>query len=103
MHRTIPPLATIILAVGLAGCASGPSQEGTGDYLHDAAITSKIKSAYVGDPKVSALGIHVKTFNGTVQLSGFAADQGEIDRAVEIARSVNGVNDVNSEIQLKEK
>lgn len=101
MHRIKPLFAVVILAIGLTGCASSPSGEDYGEYLHGAAITTKIKTAFIGDPKVSALNIHVKTVKGTVQLSGEALDQSEIDRAVELAKSVDGVTGVETDIRLK--
>jgi osmotically-inducible protein OsmY len=47
------------------------------------------------------LNVNVETFKGTVQLSGFANDQNEINRAVEIARGVKGVSSVKNDIRLK--
>jgi hyperosmotically inducible periplasmic protein len=38
--------------------------------------------------------INVETRKGKVQLSGFSNNQAQIDRAVEIVRTVNGVNSV---------
>jgi osmotically-inducible protein OsmY len=85
----------------LAGCASTPTQDSTGQYIDDATITTKVKAAFVKDDQVSALNIHVTTFKGVVQLSGFADNQDEIDRAVELARNVRGVKSVKNDIHLK--
>ncbi len=69
--------------------------------MDDSLITSKIKAKFVADKAVSALSIKVDTYKGVVQLSGFANDRREIERAVQIAESVNGVTSVRNDIQLK--
>lgn len=87
------------LLIVLVGCAGTASQESTGEYLDDSAITAKVKSTFVSDRQVNALDIKVTTFKGTVQLSGFANSQQEIDRAVELARNVEGVKSVKNDIR----
>lgn len=89
----------ILIVNLLLGCASTSTQESTGEYLDDSAITAKVKSAFVGDKKVSALDIQVVTFKGVVQLSGFVSSQQEIGRAVELARNVPGVKSVKNDIR----
>ena len=88
------------LLVVLIGCAGASRQESAGQYLDDSTITTRVKSAYVTDRQVSALDIKVTTLKGTVQLSGFANSQQEIDRAVELARNVEGVQAVKNDIRL---
>lgn len=96
-------LAACLLSVGLSACASGPERQGPGDYIHDSSITTRVKTAFIRDPDIHAMGIHVETIDSKVQLSGTAATQKEIDRAVEIATGVSGVEGVKNDIQLKEK
>lgn len=96
-------LGTVLagVAVGSSGCASTRTQESTGQYFDDAAITTRVKAAFVEDKAVSAARINVETFKGVVQLSGFANNQAEIDQAVALARAVSGVKDVKNDIRLK--
>lgn len=96
-HNLIPFM--ILMASLLLGCAGTSTQESTGEYLDDSAITAKVKSAFVSDKQVSALDIKVTTFKGVVQLSGYASSQQEIDRAVELARKVPGVKSVKNDIR----
>lgn len=72
-----------------------------GEYVDDAAITAKVKAAFVRDNEVKALDIKVETYRGVVQLSGFARNNAEIQRALEIARNVAGVKSVRNDIQLR--
>jgi osmotically-inducible protein OsmY len=90
-----------VLMVSFLGCASKPGQSGTGEYIDDSVITTKVKAAIFNEPSLSANEIKVKTFKGRVQLSGFVGSQAEINRAVEVARSVEGVQSVNNDMRVK--
>ena len=83
------------------GCSSTPTSSSTGQQIDDTTITTKVKAKMVDDPAVSALNIKVETFKGTVQLSGFANNATEVNRAVEIARGTDGVKSVKNDIRLK--
>jgi len=89
------------LAVLLSGCAGSPTQESTGEYLDDSALTAKVKTALLRDPEVSGLAINVETFKGEVQLSGFAKSEAARQRAEEVARAVAGVETIRNDIRLK--
>jgi hyperosmotically inducible protein len=91
----------LITVLFLAACAATPTDESTGEYADDAAITAKVKTALLQDPEVSGLAINVDTFKGTVQLSGFANSKREKQRAETLARSVAGVQSVQNSIRLK--
>jgi hypothetical protein len=90
-----------ILMVSLLGCASNSKQAGTGEYFDDTAITTKVKAAIFNEPTLKSAEINVETFKGVVQLSGFVSSQADINRAVEVARSVKGVKSVKNDMRLK--
>ena len=94
-------LATASLALGLTGCASTSTSEGTGEYLDDVVITTKVRSAIFNEPDLSAAEINVETFKGRVQLSGFVSSREEIERAGRIARGIAGVSSVVNDIRIK--
>jgi osmotically-inducible protein OsmY len=85
----------------MAGCASTPTQEGTGEYVDDSVITAKVKASIFNEPTLKASEINVETFKGTVQLSGFVSDPAEIQKAAEVARGVKGVTSVKNDIRVK--
>ena len=89
---------TLLTAVG---CASTQKQEGTGEYIDDSVITSKIKAAILNEPGLSSAEINVETFKGEVQLSGYVNSIADITRAVEVAQGVKGVNSVKNDMRLK--
>lgn len=87
--------------LGAAGCASTPKQEGTGEYVDDAVVTTKVKAAIFNEPALKSAEINVETFKGSVQLSGFVNSQADIDKAIQITRSVKGVQAVKNDMRLK--
>jgi len=102
--KTTNLLCTTILIVMLAviaGCASSSTKEGTGEYIDDTVITTKVKLAIMEDPALKSSEINVETFKGVVQLSGFVVSQEAINKAIETARSVNGVTSVKNDMRLK--
>jgi osmotically-inducible protein OsmY len=90
-----------VLLASLLGCASTPKQEGTGEYLDDTVITTKVKAAVFSEPSLKSAEINVETFKGVVQLSGFVSSPANINKAVAVARSVNGVKSVKNDMLLK--
>lgn len=94
-------LFTAILLVSVAGCASTATQEGTGGYIDDTVITTKVKAAIFDTPSLKSTEISVETFKGTVQLSGFVKSQSDITTAVQVARGVKGVVAVKNDMRLK--
>jgi len=90
-----------LMFISLLGCASTPKQEGTGEYVDDSVITTKVKAAILNDPTLKVAEINVETFKGVVQLSGFVNSQADISKAVEVARGVKGVKSVKNDMRLK--
>lgn len=97
-------ISTIFLALMLAtalGCASTSKHEGTGEYIDDTVITTKVKAAVFDEPSLKSYEINVETYKGVVQLSGFVNSQEDIKKAVEVARGVKGVESVKNDMRLK--
>jgi len=88
--------ATVFGAALAVGCTS-LGVKSAGD---DEAITTQVRAKLVGDQTVGTLNIKVNTYQGTVQLSGFAKSAEEAERAVQLARSVGGVKMVKNDIRL---
>ena len=93
-------LASFLLLTSL-GCASTKTQEGTGQYVDDSVITTKVKAKLIQDPVTKAHEISVETFKGTVQLSGFVESASERSQAERIARGVDGVKSVKNSLVLR--
>jgi hypothetical protein len=90
-----------LMMLSLVGCASGPGKEGTGEYMDDAMITTKVKTAIFQEPDLKSAEITVETYKGVVQLSGFVSSATSSARAGEVARGVKGVKSVKNDLRLK--
>ncbi|HET6718139.1 MAG TPA: BON domain-containing protein [Rhodocyclaceae bacterium] len=104
MKQTSKYLSALFLAVTLVsavGCASTAKQEGTGEYIDDSVITTKVKAAILKQPTLKVAEINVETFKGVVQLSGFVSTKAAGNTAVEVALAVGGVKSVTNSMQVK--
>ena len=99
--KRVIPMLSIIAVAGILGCASTSKSEGTGEYVDDSVITTKVKSAILGAPGLNVSEINVETFKGIVQLSGFVATQDSVNLAMSTARSVKGVSSVKNDMRVK--
>lgn len=73
----------------------------TVQVVDDAAITTALKIKFVADADLKALDISVDTVGGVVTLTGMAPSATAKDRATEIARTVNGVSNVNNNLTVQ--
>ena len=87
--------------IAITGCSVARDQQTMGAYVDDAAITTAVKAKMAEDKTVSAAAISVETLNGTVQLSGFAKSQAELERAENIARTTRNVRTVRNSIVVR--
>jgi hyperosmotically inducible protein len=90
-----------VTLVSIVGCASTPKQEGTGEYIDDTVITTKVKAAILNEPTLKVAEINVETYKGAVQLSGFVSSQTAASTAVQLARGIGGVKSVKDDMRLK--
>ena len=100
-YKFLPAIVAALLLTTVVGCAETSTHESTGQYVDDAALTTKVKAAILDEPTLKVAEINVETYQGKVQLSGFVASQDDINKAVDVARNVNGVKEVNNDIRLK--
>jgi hyperosmotically inducible protein len=101
LGKYLSPLFVAVALVSVVGCASTPKQEGTGEYIDDTMITTKVKTAILNEPTLKVAEINVETFKGVVQLSGFVSSQAAATKAVEVTRGVGGVKSVKNDMRIK--
>jgi osmotically-inducible protein OsmY len=90
-----------LMLTTVVGCASTSTSEGTGEYVDDTVITTKVKTGIFNEPTLKSAEINVETFKGVVQLSGFVKQAGDISKAGSIARGVKGVTSVKNDLHIK--
>lgn len=102
-RRTLLIAALLAFSASLGACATDTAPDRTaGQTMDDATITARVKTALANDPVVKAMDINVDTYRGVVQLNGFVDEEGQSDRAEEIARSFQ-VKDVKNNLEVKDK
>jgi osmotically-inducible protein OsmY len=95
-HKLIATLLALVLALPLVA-ACGKT---VGETIDDATITTRVKTAFINDKEVGALRIDVDTFKGVVTLSGRVKSKAEEAKAIALAKSIRGVVDVKSTLQV---
>ncbi len=101
IYKRISAIFLAIVLFSMLGCASTAKQEGTGEYVDDTVITTKVKAAIFNEPMLKSTEINVETYKGVVQLSGFVSSEASIKKAVEVTRSVKGVTSVKNDMRVK--
>ncbi|RFC34459.1 MAG: hyperosmotically inducible protein [Candidatus Nitrotoga sp. MKT] len=104
----------LVLAVSVTGVLSftgcnktqedaNKSATGTtvGTEIDDSIITTKVKSKLLADQDIKGFDLKVETHKGDVLLSGFVDNQAQIDHAIMVTRSVEGVKNVDNKVSLK--
>jgi osmotically-inducible protein OsmY len=91
----------VVVVFAVAACAPTKKSEGTGGYIDDTVVTTKVKTALLNDKTIKSTEISVETFKGRVQLSGFVSSSADANRAVQVTRGVSGVKSVENVMQIK--
>ena len=99
--KYLSALFIAVAMVSVVGCASTAQHEGTGEYVDDSVITTKVKAAIFNEPTLKVSEINVETFKGVVQLSGFVTSKTAEIKAVEVSRAVHGVKSVKNDMRIK--
>lgn len=100
-HRYAAAAIVIVFLTAFAAHAEDPMKRSTGEYIDDKVVTAKVKAAFLKDPEVKAIQVHVETYNGVVQLSGFVEKPEQISRAAEVAKGVEGVKSVKNDLNIR--
>ena len=101
LGKYLSALFLAVMLVTAVGCASTSKQEGTGEYVDDSVITTKVKAAIFEDATLKVAEVNVETFKGVVQLSGFVSSQTAMNKAVEVTRHISGVKSVKNDMRIK--
>jgi len=85
----------------MIGCTATATHESTGQYLDNSIITTKVKTAILGDETLKVMQINVQSYKGVVQLSGFVDSATNSLKAEQISRGVEGVISVENGLVVK--
>lgn len=96
-------LSAAIAAMGAASANEPVKDEGksrpkadSSQPVDDSWITTKVKADLLATENVPGSDIEVKTVNGTVTLKGMVTSKAQKDKAVDVARNIKGVSNVDA-------
>lgn len=102
-------LAAAFAPLVVSACGSSPTAyeraradyyDSRGEYLEDAALTSKVAAAILDEPRLRDSAIRVATYGNIVQLTGRVESLRDAYRAEDIAASVIGVRRVDNDLVI---
>jgi osmotically-inducible protein OsmY len=102
-------IAAALAPLALVACSSSPASyeraradqySSQGEYLEDAALTSKVAAAILDEPRLRDSAIRVSTYGNIVQLTGQVESLRDAYRAEDIAASVIGVRRVDNDLAV---
>lgn len=83
-----------------AGAAITEKVAGAGKAIDDVALTAKVKTALITEPKLKALPIDVESRDGVIMLNGTTDSLASRDRASQVAANVEGVRSVLNNLKV---
>ncbi len=102
MKKSLLFLVLLFSLNGCVGSTTGVGNNGPVKYIEDSVLTAKVKTALLQQRGLEAFDIHVNSYKGVVQLSGFIDSDVNKELAGQIARNVDGVREVvNNLIVMK--
>ena len=110
---TAGTVTTLLLILGAAACGNQPPKEtatttspaqtaSSTEPRGDARITTAVQAKFYTEELTRGRVIDVATENGVVTLSGTVATESAKQRAVELARGVEGVTSVSDQLQVRQ-
>jgi hyperosmotically inducible protein len=88
------------LVIGYGCTTNTPNDESAKEIFDSSFITAKIKARLIDDPVTGVFRIKVSTNKGIVELSGTVNSDEEKQKAETIAKTVEGVTEIQNNIQV---
>lgn len=99
--KTSGVLTSLVIALTLTGCAGTAGHRSTGESVDDSVVSTRVKTALIGNEQTKARQIDVEVYRGAVQLNGFVDSAVAKSAAVATARGVEGVQSVKDNLQVR--
>ena len=103
-------IISMVLSLGLlttaavgsfTGCAGNSNERSTGQYIDDKQLQHEVRSSLSDNAEYKFDNVNVDVYRGTVQLSGFVQTSQQKDKAEQIAKGVQGVQNVQDNITVQ--
>ncbi|MDX2027227.1 MAG: BON domain-containing protein [Alphaproteobacteria bacterium] len=102
IHHPASRLLALFIFVLSMGASSLALSETTGQYIDDATITTKVKTALLAEAPLKSLQIGVETNQGVVELAGTVDTRAQESDAVRVTKQVKGVKSVKNSLTVRE-
>lgn len=106
--RSITFTLVAAIAILIGACNKPQNQAGTttpnatvGAETNDIDVTTKVKTALLGDANLKNFDIKVVTLKGDVRLTGTVDNQAQIEHANALVRGIEGVHSIHDELSVK--
>ncbi len=93
-------VATAIVGGGAAVGSAIHDDRSVGQHIDDVTIASKIDALLIAEKNMPSRWVSVEVIENVVWLTGYLPSQNHINRAIYICRSVKGVREVKSELNI---
>lgn len=93
--------ALVVGGAAVGGYQPGKDEREPAVVASDSAITAMIKGQFVADTTVGVFNISVRTYEGSVTLTGAVGNYVTRDQAGRIAKGTKGVKSVNNQIVVE--
>ncbi len=94
MKKALFAFVLLFILNGCAGNTNSINNSAPVKFIQDSILTAKVKTALLQQRGFEAFDIHVNSYKGIVQLSGFIDSDVNKELAGQIARNVDGVQEV---------
>ena len=104
MRKAASAMLALALVASLFAVGCGAASRGSSANIaamDDAKVTARVKTVFLNDPSIAIARIDVETFKGAVILSGRVKSKDEEAKAIALARTVKGVTDVKSRLEIQ--
>jgi osmotically-inducible protein OsmY len=94
-------LAVLVFVAAIGVSSLAFAEQSAGQYIDDAAITTKVKAALLSDSQLKATQVSVETNSGVVKLTGAVDSKTQESEAVRVANKVDGVKSVMDQLTVR--
>ena len=99
-RSAVPPNANETATITVPADRHGVSNRSSAHPVDDSLITAKIRGRFLKDKDIRLDNIEIKTTNGEVELFGTARSPEKVRHAVAVARQVEGVRSVKTDVKI---
>ena len=92
----------VLAALALTFSGALQADKTAGDYVDDSTVQAKVKTALMTEDFAAGAGINIEMHKGIVQLGGWVDSADVRDTAGELAAAVEGVVEVDNQLQVKQ-